>query len=184
MLLGRDTVMLEEDPEEEDNRFSWKKRQKYGVRCKDAAWRRWKREYLTALRERHNMTHKTKVVKIDIGDVVMIRGEDERRGKWKIGIVKGLYRGKDQEVRSVQIKTAKGCLEQPIQLLYPLELHCNQITSDDAVPKTEEVPSNGDIQGKPDELNVNASEFRPKRTAAIIGSIKMNDMVANETDGE
>ena len=39
-------------------------------------------------------------------------------------------------------------------------------------------------QSKPDELNVNASEFRPKRTAAIIGSIKMSDIVANETDGE
>ena len=33
-------------------------------------------------------------------------------------------------------------------------------------------------------FNVNASEFRPKGTAAIIVSIKMNDMVANETDGE
>ena len=31
MLLGRDTVMLEEDPEEDD-RNSWKKRQKYIVR--------------------------------------------------------------------------------------------------------------------------------------------------------
>ena len=41
----------------------------------------------------------------------MIKGEDKRRGKWKIGIVKELHRGKDQEIRSVQIKTAKGCLE-------------------------------------------------------------------------
>ena len=73
ILLGRDTVMLEEDPEEEDDRNSWKKCRKYVVRCKDAAWRRWKRKYLTSLRERHNMTHKTKVVKIDIGDVVMIK---------------------------------------------------------------------------------------------------------------
>ena len=57
------------------------------------------------------MAHNTKEVKIDIGDVVMIKGEDKRRGKWKIGIVKELYRGKDQEIRSVQIKTEKGCLE-------------------------------------------------------------------------
>ena len=42
MLLGRDTVMLEEDPEEYDKN-SWKKRQKYSVRCKEAAWRQWKR---------------------------------------------------------------------------------------------------------------------------------------------
>ena len=109
MLLGRDTVMLEEDPEEDDKNSS-KKRQKYIARCKDGAWRRWKREQLTALRERHNMAHNTKEVKIDIGDVVMIKGEDKRRGKWKIGIVKELYRGKDQEIRSVQIKTAIGYL--------------------------------------------------------------------------
>ena len=32
---------------------------KYNVkRCKDAAWRRWQREYVTALRERHNMQYK------------------------------------------------------------------------------------------------------------------------------
>ena len=128
------------------------------------------------------MTHKTKVVKIDIRDV--IKGEDKWKGKWMISIVKEQYREKDQAIRSVQIKTAKGCLEQPIQLLYPLELHYNEITSDDAVPRTEESPSNNDTQSKPDELNVNALEFRPKRTVAIIGSIKMNVMVADETDGE
>ena len=114
----------------------------------------------------------------------MIKGEDKRRGKWKIGVVKELYRGRDQEIRSVQIKTEKGCLEQPIQLLYPLKLHCNEMTSDDAVLRAEEIPSNNDIQSKPGELNVNASEFRPKRKAALIGSMKMNDMVANETDDE
>ena len=59
MLLGWDTVMLEEDLEEDD-RKSWKKRQNYIVRCKDAAWRLWKRQYMTASRERYNMTHKTK----------------------------------------------------------------------------------------------------------------------------
>ena len=46
-------------------------------------------------------------MKIDIWDVVMIKGEDKRRGKWKIGIVKESYQGKDQEIRSVKIKTAK-----------------------------------------------------------------------------
>ena len=107
MLLGRDTVMLEEYPEE-DERNSWKRRQKYIVRRKKAAWRRWRREYLTALRKRHDIAHKAKVLKIDVGDVVMIKGEDKRRGMWKIGVVKELYRGKDQEIRSAQIKTTKG----------------------------------------------------------------------------
>ena len=114
----------------------------------------------------------------------MIKGEDKRRGKWKIGTVKELYRGKDQEIWNVQVKTAERCLERPVHLLYPLELHCNEITSDCAVPRTEEIPGNGDTQSKRNELNVYVSEFWPKRTTAIIGSIKMNDMVANETDGE
>ena len=78
----------------------------------------------------------------------------------------------------------KGCLEQPVQLLYPLELHSNEITSEDVVPRTEEIPSNHDIQSKPYKLNINSSEFRPNRTAAIIGSMKVNDMVANEADGK
>ena len=53
------------------------------------------------------MVHKTKVVKTDIGNMVMINGDDKRRGKWKIGIVKELFQGKDQKIRSVEIKTAK-----------------------------------------------------------------------------
>ena len=69
-------------------------------------------------------------------------------------------------------------------MLHPLELHCNEMTSDGAVPRTEEIPGNDDIQSKPDELNVNAAEFPPKRIVAINGSMKMNDMVANEIDGE
>ena len=40
MLLGRDKVMLEEDTEEGHDRNSWKKRQKYIVKSKDAARRR------------------------------------------------------------------------------------------------------------------------------------------------
>ena len=46
----------------------------------------------------------------------MIKGEDKRREEWEIGIAKELYRRKDQEIQSVQIKRAKGCLGRPIQL--------------------------------------------------------------------
>ena len=39
------------------------------VRYKDVAWKRWRREYLIALQERHNMTQKKKKFKINLGDV-------------------------------------------------------------------------------------------------------------------
>ena len=36
-----------------------RKRAKYLITCKNGLWRRWKREYLTALRERHSLIHNT-----------------------------------------------------------------------------------------------------------------------------
>ena len=65
-----------------------------------------------------NMTHKTKLVETDVGTVVLMKGEDKTRGKWKIGIVE-LYRGNNQETWKVQIKMGKGCLEQPVNSCTP-----------------------------------------------------------------
>ena len=95
-------------------------------RCKDAAWRRWKREYVTALHERHNMQHKSKAVNINVGDVVMIKGESKKRERWKIGIISKLFQGKDDQIRGARVKTPCGYLGKPIQLLDPLELLCKR----------------------------------------------------------
>ena len=42
--------------------------------------RRWKREYLTALRERHNLTHKASKFQPKVGDVVIIKTDNKNRG--------------------------------------------------------------------------------------------------------
>ena len=72
---------------------------KVGEKCKDVARRRWQREYMTALRERHNMQDKSKAVNINVGDVVMIKDESKKRGKWKIGMVNELFQDKDDQIR-------------------------------------------------------------------------------------
>ena len=78
MILGRGTQIVDgnmiEDKEED---LGQRKRQKYVKRCKDAAWRRWQREYITALRERHISQQKSKAV--NVRDVVMIEGETKER---------------------------------------------------------------------------------------------------------
>ena len=48
----------DDSPEEEEVSGSWKKRRRYAHKCKEAAWKRWVHEYLTALRQRHNLSHK------------------------------------------------------------------------------------------------------------------------------
>ena len=170
MILGRDTAALQENPKDEDE-SDWKKRQRYIKRCKEAAWRRWQREYITALRGKHDMKHKSSEKEIKVGEIVMVKGEDKRRGTWKIGRVDELFVGKDGITRGVRIKTARGFLERPVQLLYPLELHCDVNTNDEIqLGKTKDGNENV-------KLNPEASTFRPKRTAAAIASIKLNDMI-------
>ena len=69
--------------------------QRYINRYKEAAWKRWKKEYLLSLREKDNMMHNTKKVKIKVGDMVLIKGEKEQRKveHWNSGkIVQGQRR--------------------------------------------------------------------------------------------
>ena len=87
MIFGRDIKLPDNSPEEEEEvSDNWKKRQRYVHKCKEAAWDRWVHEYLAALREkeRHNLSHKEKPVKININGVVMIKGDEKNWRKRKI----------------------------------------------------------------------------------------------------
>ena len=59
-----------------------------------------------------------------MGDVVIIKREGKNRGKWKLGIAENLHIGKDELLKTVGLRTYKNRIERPIQLLFPLELHC------------------------------------------------------------
>ena len=135
--------------EEEEENLSERKRQKYVKKCKNVARRRWQREYVTALYERHNMQHNSKAVNINVGDVVMIKDEIKKRRKWKIGIISELFQDKDDQIQDAQVKTPRGYLDRPIQLLCPLELHCNRC-------KIKSKQHESDKK----KLNVEAKEFR------------------------
>ena len=54
-------------------------------------------------------------MKININDVVMIKGDEKNRGKWKIGIIENIFMGKDNIIRSVRIRSGKSIIERPIQ---------------------------------------------------------------------
>ena len=81
LIFGRDVNFPDAAPHESESE-NIKKRHKYIKRCKEALWKRWKLEYLVALRERHNLKNKDKTFKINVGDVLMIKGEDKTRAHW------------------------------------------------------------------------------------------------------
>ena len=124
-----------------------------------------------AFREEHNLKDKDKTFKINVGDVVMIKGEEKNWGHWMIGIVNNLHIGKDNIIRVAQLRIGKKLIDRPIQLLYPMELHCEGIAT-----------TNKDA--KKSKLNPSATEFCPKRTAAEIAKCRLKYIAIEEDDGD
>lgn len=99
----------------------------------------------------------------NVGSLVLIKGEEKNRNKWKIGKVVRLIRGRDQVVRGVQLQTGKGTIERPIQLIYPaLELQCDV--------------------NQHKQLDSGAKEFKPRRQAAAVAETVNEVLMEYETE--
>lgn len=89
-------------------------------------WKRWRREYLTDLREYHKGKITGEERLVDTGDVVVVYDEGHKRGKWKTGVVEDLVVGTDGVVRGARVRViVRGKpkhLNRPVQLLYPIEV--------------------------------------------------------------
>ncbi|KAH7719173.1 Integrase core domain containing protein [Aphelenchoides avenae] len=124
-------------------------------------WRVFIREYLMCLRERHQNVHKqgyTTEIEPKPGQVVLVKDDVIPRGLWKCERITKSHYSRDGEVRSVQVKNAKGnYLTRPLSLLYPLEIDAppesgtqDEVgTSPDAEPDTRD--GHGSQQGEPDQ---------------------------------
>ena len=121
--------------------------------------KRGRSEYLTSLRERHNLKHSKKESEVKVGEVTVIKGEGQNRAQWNIGIITDVYPGKDGKGRAVKLRAGKSYLEQAAQHLYLLEISC------DITPSTKEPI-----------MNVSAEEFRPRRNASEIARIRVIDL--------
>ena len=113
-----------------------RKRAKYIKECKQRFWTRWKNEYLKNLRERHTAHSNQATTTVKVGDVMIIKGDEKNRGKWKLGIVNEVFPGRDGVVRGVRLRAGKSYLDRAVQHLYPLELSSGDMTNktgDDSV---------------------------------------------------
>ena len=126
-------------------------------------WKRWTREYIRGLRERHVNGGGKQTITPRKGTVVIIKDENKKnRNTWKLGIVAENIKGKDGIVRGARVKTANGKLERPIQHLYPLELTCDE-----------------ENFRKPDPT---APTFSPRATrdAAAVARLRVQDIAEDE----
>ena len=99
-------------------------------------WSRWKKEYLTSLRETHTTSSESNKETIKVGYVVIIHNDCPRL-KWRLTVVQGLNRGSDYFVRSAVIRTDKGITNRPISKLYPLEINAG-MTVPDSEPEADD----------------------------------------------
>ena len=104
--------------ENEDIIKLWKKRES----VKKKFWNRWKTEYLHQLRSA-NLSKQGKSNYLKENDVVLVQKENQQRLMWQMGIVKKVFPGRDNKIRSCEIKLVTGnVIKRPIQRIYPLEI--------------------------------------------------------------
>ncbi|GFX91576.1 uncharacterized protein TNCV_3681621 [Trichonephila clavipes] len=100
---------------------SYKKRKTYRTLLLKQLWRRWKEQYLLQLKTANHFKTPS-VHNIKLNDVVLVEGNVKSKLLWELGIIKEIFIGRDDNVRSCLVKTFKGLFKKPIQLLYPLEI--------------------------------------------------------------
>ena len=112
-------------------------------------WELWRNDYLLNPRERAQMSLKgPKKLSHNIpqvSDVVLIK-ENLPPGRWRIGVIRELIRGKDQMIRSARVLISPNRYShQALSLLYPIECPGNKSTQSD---HNESDALSGDDDGK------------------------------------
>ena len=147
------TVLPESEPHRKVRDL--RKRAKYLKRCKADMWKRWTKEYLRGLRERHNLERDGKLITLAVGNVIIIHSEDRSRGKWPLGIIEALNTDRDGVIGGAKLRARGGHNDRPVNQLYPLELMCDRTS---LTPQT--------------QLNPNIPQSRPARDSAVAANIK------------
>ena len=149
---------------------------KQGQRNLNHFWTLWRNDYFLNLRERRqtHLNHPRKQASNlpKIGDVVLIK-DDLPRGKWKIGKILELNRGKDQEIRSAKLlMSSNKMLYRALNQLYPME--CPDHTGSD--------DQNTMLQDY-DEVAENSSNVEGDSEQGPNGNDRDNKGFESQTDG-
>ena len=129
-MNNRPLTYLESEIEEiEEDRDEVNKLHKQLKEAKQYAWKRWKREYIHSLLESHQVNRKIGPIP-DIGEIVLVVGDEKNRAKWKKGRVMRHVRGRDGVIRGVILLHKGHHIERPLTLVCPLEIKGPVATED------------------------------------------------------
>ena len=135
--------------------------------AKQHAWKRWKHEYIHSLLESHQVNRKTGPV-LDIGEIMLVVGDEKNRARWKKGRVMCHVRGRDGVIRRVILLHKGHHIERPLSSVCPLEIK-GPVATEDAPLQL--MP--GSQQTEP---------FRIRRQAAETAKEKIRLITANDDD--
>ena len=86
----------------------------------DHFWTRWTREYLPIVQHRQKWLNNRRQIRE--GDLVIVVNDIVHRNHWPLGLVVKVFKGRDNLVRSCQIKTKNSLFTRPVQKLCLLEM--------------------------------------------------------------
>ena len=115
-----------------NNLKSLQKRQRHITIMKEHFIKRWKKEYLSYLRDFHRNTGKV-AGRINVGDVVILHDEKLPRHRWSLCKVVEVIPGRDGVIRGARIKIAKtgAIVGRPLNKLYPFEVLADRGNSEE-----------------------------------------------------
>ena len=135
-------------------------KQKYLIR---QFWQRWKREYLTNLREFHKASGSNQQV-IRKGDVVIVHDDKLPRTQWKLAVVEELIEGRDGMVRAVHIRMDKLKTTRPTVKLYPIEVSDTEV--EDHTVCSQATPNYSDVTQSTEKPNAVTRDRRETASRA------------------
>ena len=89
---------------EEEGEMEYLRKFRYLTRERLHFWNRWRREYVTDLREYHRNGKCEAAVKLKVGEVVLFKEDNVKRNSLKRGKVEVLIIGNDQVIRGAKLR--------------------------------------------------------------------------------
>ncbi|XP_035230397.1 uncharacterized protein LOC118202345 [Stegodyphus dumicola] len=109
------------EPDVRNEKIPIRERWKLVTQISQSFWKSWSKDYLTQFQVRNKW--KLPSADLRVNDLVLIKDENLPPLKWKMAKVICTYKGTDQRVRSVNLKTASSEMKRPIHKLVRLPIN-------------------------------------------------------------